>query len=94
MTRDPGWKKFGFGIRDKHPGSATLLEAQSNFSAKLEFKWNAQITQQIRIRRRSTVRSFLDPDPGGLNGPRKQIEKILFLYVSGRLEGFPGAWNS
>jgi hypothetical protein len=23
--RDPGWKKFGFGIRDKHPGSATLL---------------------------------------------------------------------
>jgi hypothetical protein len=32
--RDPGWKntdpgrkKFGFGIRDKHPGSATLLAA-------------------------------------------------------------------
>jgi hypothetical protein len=23
--RDPGRKKFGFGIRDKHPGSATLL---------------------------------------------------------------------
>jgi hypothetical protein len=22
---DPGWKKFGSGIRDKHPGSATLL---------------------------------------------------------------------
>jgi hypothetical protein len=22
--RDPGWKKVGFGIRDKHPGSATL----------------------------------------------------------------------
>jgi hypothetical protein len=21
---DPGWKKFGSGIRDKHPGSATL----------------------------------------------------------------------
>jgi hypothetical protein len=21
---DPGWKKVGFGIRDKHPGSATL----------------------------------------------------------------------
>jgi hypothetical protein len=20
---DPGWKKFGSGIRDKHPGSAT-----------------------------------------------------------------------
>jgi hypothetical protein len=29
-SRDPGWKKFGYGmgkncIRDKHPGSATLL---------------------------------------------------------------------
>jgi hypothetical protein len=23
--RDPGWKKAGSGIRDKHPGSATLI---------------------------------------------------------------------
>jgi hypothetical protein len=23
--RDPGWKKVGSGIRDKHPGSATLI---------------------------------------------------------------------
>jgi hypothetical protein len=23
LTRDPGWKTFGSGIRDKHPGSAT-----------------------------------------------------------------------
>jgi hypothetical protein len=22
---DPGWKKFGSRIRDKHPGSATLV---------------------------------------------------------------------
>jgi hypothetical protein len=22
--RDPGWKKFGSGIRDEHPGSASL----------------------------------------------------------------------
>ncbi len=22
--RDPGWRQFGSGIRDKHPGSATL----------------------------------------------------------------------
>jgi hypothetical protein len=22
---NPGWKKFGYGIRDKHPGSAKLL---------------------------------------------------------------------
>jgi hypothetical protein len=25
---DPGWKKFGTGIRDKHPGSATLQGVQ------------------------------------------------------------------
>ncbi len=24
--RDPGWKKVGSGIRDKHPGSATLFK--------------------------------------------------------------------
>jgi hypothetical protein len=24
-TRDPGWKKFGSGIRNNHPGSATLI---------------------------------------------------------------------
>jgi hypothetical protein len=26
--RDPGWKKFGSGIRDKHPGSATLVKSK------------------------------------------------------------------
>jgi hypothetical protein len=25
QIRDPGWKKVGSRIRDKHPGSATLL---------------------------------------------------------------------
>jgi hypothetical protein len=25
LIRDPGWEKFGYGIRDKHPGSATLI---------------------------------------------------------------------
>jgi hypothetical protein len=25
VIRDPGWKKFGSGIRNKHPGSATLV---------------------------------------------------------------------
>jgi hypothetical protein len=24
-VRDPGWEKIGSGIRDKHPGSATLV---------------------------------------------------------------------
>jgi hypothetical protein len=27
--RDPGWKKVGSGIRDKHPGSATLLSGRT-----------------------------------------------------------------
>ncbi len=26
---DPGWKKVGSGIRDKHPGSATLLNSST-----------------------------------------------------------------
>jgi hypothetical protein len=25
QIRDLGWKKFGSGIRDKHPGSATMV---------------------------------------------------------------------
>jgi hypothetical protein len=25
FDEDPGWKKVGSGIRDKHPGSATLV---------------------------------------------------------------------
>jgi hypothetical protein len=24
--RDPGWRNLGSGIRDKHPGSATLVD--------------------------------------------------------------------
>ena len=27
--RDPGWKKVGSGIRDKHSGSATLLNSST-----------------------------------------------------------------
>jgi hypothetical protein len=30
--RDPGWKKFGFGIGDKHPGSATLEKRKVKLS--------------------------------------------------------------
>jgi hypothetical protein len=33
--RDPGWKKDGSGIRDKHPGSATLVSTHIK-SNKLE----------------------------------------------------------
>ncbi len=30
---DPGWKKFGYGIQDKHPRSATLLDYESRFGS-------------------------------------------------------------
>jgi hypothetical protein len=30
---DPGWKKFGYVIRDKHPRSATLLDYESRFAS-------------------------------------------------------------
>jgi hypothetical protein len=29
--RDPGWKKVGSGIRDKHTGSATLIAVFVNY---------------------------------------------------------------
>ncbi len=29
--QDPGWKKFGSGIQDKHPGSATLINYKIMF---------------------------------------------------------------
>jgi hypothetical protein len=33
--RDPGWKKVGSGIRDKHPGSATLPSRQCSGSGSV-----------------------------------------------------------
>jgi hypothetical protein len=50
--RDLGWKRFGSGmekvgsgIRDKHPGSATLVEPHYN---KLSFKTFARILDPSR----------------------------------------------
>jgi hypothetical protein len=34
QIRDPGWKKVGSGIRDKHPGPATLDESYKFFPCK------------------------------------------------------------
>jgi hypothetical protein len=36
--RDPGWKKVGSGIRDKHPGSATLRETRKKIDESLLWK--------------------------------------------------------
>ncbi len=46
----PGWKKFGSDIRDKHPGSATLIDTQVQLgfgerSLKVNLKVNASFLQ-------------------------------------------------
>ncbi len=61
--RDPEWKKFGSGIRDKHPGSATLV-----FSIIKEGSGSVQITtvpeprdpklMVLRIRIHNTDREY------------------------------------
>jgi hypothetical protein len=38
--RDPGWKKVGSGMRDKHPGSATLMNEILNDKQVLEMLKN------------------------------------------------------
>jgi hypothetical protein len=42
--RDPGWKKVGSGIREKHPGSATLgLSRSKAFVLLLLFQKRSNI---------------------------------------------------
>jgi hypothetical protein len=48
--RDQGWKKVGSGIRDKHPGSATLLNRCFNIFNGVD--WNGQ--SWVRILGRGT----------------------------------------
>jgi hypothetical protein len=76
-------------IRDEHPGSATLLEAQSNFSAKLEFNGIPQ--KRSRSGFGSEVRSLILEDQNALGKQIKKISCFVVLDVSRRLEGFPGA---
>jgi hypothetical protein len=40
--REPEWKKFGSGIWDKHPGSATLGYKYFNKTAVLRIRWLAE----------------------------------------------------
>jgi hypothetical protein len=51
--RDPGWIIVGSGIRDKHPGSATLL--------RIAGLWIRSLFMQIRIER--PITSVADPNP-------------------------------
>jgi hypothetical protein len=45
--RDPGWKKVGTGIRDKHPGSATLVTA-TEFAMEKTYLGVHLVTLQVR----------------------------------------------
>jgi hypothetical protein len=62
--RDPGWKKSR--IRDKHPGSATLVG--SAFCKDLDKKENltSSVADPNRIRRIHLFLGFLDPEPDSL----------------------------
>jgi hypothetical protein len=48
--RDPGWKKVGSGIRDKHPGSATLtlLYFGDSMLFQLFWKFNVGFTKRLK----------------------------------------------
>jgi hypothetical protein len=37
--QDLGWKKLGSGIRDKHPGLATLIKRGLIYSLSNEYFW-------------------------------------------------------
>jgi hypothetical protein len=42
-SSDLGWKKVGYGIRDKHPGSATLLTTlPRSHQSLVEWLYNVQ----------------------------------------------------
>jgi hypothetical protein len=48
---DPGWKKLGSGIRDKHPGSATListiLESEEGSNEPLDSMWTRYLLKSL-----------------------------------------------
>ena len=54
--RDPGWKKVRSGIRDKHPGPATLLPGSRTgiFCTAKSYRYIHSIP----------IGSVADPDPG------------------------------
>jgi hypothetical protein len=55
--RDPGWKKIGSGIREKHPGSATLVFTNGS-------KTSITIFQAIAAEKRDDKKIFRDLEEG------------------------------
>jgi hypothetical protein len=68
--RDPGMEKFGSGIRDKHPGSVTLL--MSSLVADLDGQ----------ARRKGSEREVREYAPHACQGGSGQIS--LFFFYSRR----------
>jgi hypothetical protein len=59
---DPGWKKFGSGVRDKHPGFATLLGFTKEIITQTLYENSVkEIHMIISI---IVLLSVADPDPG------------------------------
>jgi hypothetical protein len=46
---DPGWEKFGSGIRDKHPGNTAVI---------LRRKQNLELNQDQNQRQKQNVKTF------------------------------------
>ena len=72
-NRDLGWKKVGSGIRDKHPGSATLLSLCNRPELDAPFLYFHRACIQLN--------SALDPLHCGRNHPSKN-KKCINLILS------------
>ncbi len=61
--RDPGWRQFGSGIRDKHPGSATLGSMVSHFQLPpYEYHWATRQARNIAISANSLGTCFISKE--------------------------------
>jgi hypothetical protein len=58
--QDSGWKNFESGIRDKHPGSATLKDSVSNNIAKTDLPHDESGIPVVELPGRDPQRS-IDP---------------------------------
>jgi hypothetical protein len=58
---DPGWKKFGSGIRDKHPGSATLtniFDDKSSSESEVKARYEFTILDSNKLRQNRVKSQF------------------------------------
>jgi hypothetical protein len=82
--RDPGWKKVGSGIRDKHPGSATLATAALWARIKTSLKntkWRhmQRSGQHTLARQKNNIKKNVDLDPYPDPAIRLNAATIRFL---------------